>query len=153
MGQLVDEDERRAAREGGVEIELAEHRAAVLDRARRQPLEPREERLRLGPAVGLDPADHHVDTRRVLGSRGLEHRISLPDAGGGAEEHLELSARLTRLFLSDVRQQGVGVRARIHAGVRHACSLADGDPRVSRGPDAPDCPRLGPSAPRVFAAR
>ena len=104
VGQLVDEDERGAAREGGVEIELAEHRAAVLDRARRQPLEPGQERLRLGPAVGLDPADHHVDTRRVLGSRGLEHRISLPDAGGGAEEHLELSARLTRLFLSDVRQ-------------------------------------------------
>jgi hypothetical protein len=104
MGQLVDEDERRLPGEASVEIELVERRAAVLDGARRQPLEPREERFRLGPSVGLDPPDHHVDTRRVLGSRGLEHRIGLPDAGGRAEEHFELSACLARLFLSNVRQ-------------------------------------------------
>ena len=62
--QLVEQQQRRAARERRVEVELREPHAAVLDLARRQPLEALGERRRLRAAVRLDPADHDVDARR-----------------------------------------------------------------------------------------
>ncbi len=40
VGQLVDQEHRRLAGEGGVEVELAQRDAAVLDAARRQDLQP-----------------------------------------------------------------------------------------------------------------
>ena len=149
VGQLVDEDEGRAAGEGRVEVELAERGAAVLDRARRQPLEPGEERLRLGPAVRLDPADDHVDARGLLSARGLQHGVGLADAGGRSEEDLELPATLARLLLPDPGQE----RVRIGAVVVHACSLADEVSCGSRVVGAAGGPLLSPSAPRAFPVR
>ena len=74
-----------------------------------------EERLGLDAAVGLDPADDHVHALRPLLAGGLEHRVGLADAGGGAEEDLELAACLAGFRLLDTGQQLVGIRATLGA--------------------------------------
>src|SRR2546429_7427708 len=48
--ELVDEQDLRLARERGVEVEVAQHGAAVSDVPGRQPLESLEQRLGLGAA-------------------------------------------------------------------------------------------------------
>ncbi len=116
--ELVEQQHAGLARERLVDVELQEPHAAVLDLARRQPLEALGERRRLGPPVRLDPADHHVDTRGALGARRLEHGVGLADAGGGAEEDLEASALRVGLVAPDALQQGVGVRPLVaHLGL------------------------------------
>ena len=60
VGQLVEQQQLRLAGEGGVEVELVEGDAAVLDLARRQALQPFGQGRGLRPAVGLHPADHDV---------------------------------------------------------------------------------------------
>ena len=109
VGQLVDEQQRRVSREGGVEVELLERGAAVLDPAARQDLEAVEQRLGFGALVRLDHARHDVDAGGALRARGLQHRVRLAHAGGGAEEDLQLAARPPRLLLADVRQKGIGI--------------------------------------------
>ena len=69
VGELVDEDELRAAGEDGVEVHLLEHPALVVDPAARDHLEAADQRLGLGAAVGLDDADHDVDAVVPLGLR------------------------------------------------------------------------------------
>jgi len=100
-----------AWREGAVEIELAQAGSAVLHAPRRQELEPREQRVGFRPLVGLDVADDHVDAVGTLFPRGLEHGVRLSDAGGGAEEHLQLAPAPTRLFLLDAGQERFRVGA------------------------------------------
>ena len=110
VGQLVDQNQGRATGEGGVEIELAQAGAAVLDGPRRQSFEAREECLRLRPAVRLDPTNHHVDAGRGAGVGGFQHGVRLSDAGGGAKENLQLAARLALLVGPDALQQLIGIR-------------------------------------------
>src|SRR5207237_1117692 len=86
--QLVDEDERGTAGERGVEIELAQRGAAIVDHPRREELESFEQRVGLGPPVRLDISDEHVDSVGLLLAHGLEHRVRFTDPGGGAEEFL-----------------------------------------------------------------
>ena len=50
-----------------VEVHLLEHAALVVDLAARDDLEPGEQRLGLGAAVGLDHADHDVDALAPCG--------------------------------------------------------------------------------------
>ena len=61
VGEFVDQRHPRPAREQGVEVELLERRGPCSRAPARQDLEPFEQRLGLGAAVGLDDADHHVD--------------------------------------------------------------------------------------------
>jgi hypothetical protein len=68
------------AGERGVEIELLEAHAAVVDHAAGQHLEPLEQLLGLRPAVGFHHADHHVEPLCPLGARGFQHGEGLPDA-------------------------------------------------------------------------
>jgi len=107
--QLVDEDERGVARERGVEFELAQRRAAIVDRHRVEGLEAREQRVGLGPAVSLDIPDDRVDPVGLLLSHGFEHRVRLADPGGGAEEYLQLSSTLTCFLRLDASQERFGV--------------------------------------------
>ena len=74
-------------------------------------LEPREQRLGLGAAVGLDAADDHVDALSAGAARGLEHGVGLADAGGGAEEDLQPAARRAAFALLGEHplEQAVGV--------------------------------------------
>ena len=111
MRQLVQQDQLWPPNERRVDIELAQQRAAVLDLARRQALQAVEQRLGLGAAVRLNPADHHVDALGAALLRLLQHRIRLADAGGHAEEHLQHAARLACLGSLDALQQLVGIGA------------------------------------------
>ena len=109
VGQLVEQQQLRPARQRGVEIELAQRGAPILEFPRREPFESFRERRRVGPAVSLHPADHDVAAFLELDPRGLEHRVGLPDARRCTEEDLQASA--LRLARGQAPQQGVGVGA------------------------------------------
>src|SRR6185436_7559361 len=83
---------RRSPGPDGIEVHLLEHLAVVVHTTAGDHFEPLEERARLGPAMGLDDAHHHVDavTREQL--RRLQHGVGLPDARRGSHEHLEARA-------------------------------------------------------------
>ena len=114
--QLVDEQEGGMPRQGGIEIELLEGGASVLDAAAREDLEAFEQRFGLGAAVRLDHAGDNVEAGRALSPRPLEHRVRFAHAGGGAEEDLQLAAAPPHLLFSDADEQLVG----IGASLRHA---------------------------------
>ena len=61
----------------------------VLDPLARNDFEALQQRLGLGPPVGLDHADDDIGAGLQLGVRALQHLIGLADAGGGADEDLE----------------------------------------------------------------
>ena len=78
-----------------------------------------QQRLGFGPAVGLDHADHDIGARLHPGMRALQHLVGLADAGGGADEDLELAGAA---FLAPGRfQQGFrrGTLFGIAAGLDH----------------------------------
>jgi hypothetical protein len=136
VGELVDEGEFGPPGQQRVEVHLLQHRAVIGHRAARNRLEASEQRLGLGPAVGLDHADHDVGAGLAPGAPDGEHLVGLADAGGGPEEDLEPAARPglpARRF-----EQGVGRgTVRIAAGSGHApSSTADfsgGQGRPGRG--------------------
>ena len=100
--ELVDEQQRGLARERGVEVELLERAAAVLDALARQDLEAVEQRGGLGAAVRLDDADDDIAALRAQALRLGQHRVGLADAGRRAEEDLEPAA-LARARSSSMR--------------------------------------------------
>ena len=91
--QFIDEDEPRLPSQRRIEIEFAEHDAAVGDLFMRKLFETLEQRFRVVPAVRLDVPDHHVDPIGTRSLRGFEHRVGFADARRVAEENLELAAR------------------------------------------------------------
>ena len=111
VGQFVDEENARPADEGGFEIELSQLGVAVLDEARGKDLQAAQKGLGLAPAVGFDDADEHVDALGFARLGGLEHGIGLADAGGGAEEDLQLAAAEASFLLLRLLEQFVGVGA------------------------------------------
>ena len=94
VGELVDQADRRPARQDGVEVHLAERDAAVLDDAGRDDLEVADLLLGLGAAVGLDEADDDVHALGLEPMPLAEHRVGLADAGRRAEVDLEPAPRL-----------------------------------------------------------
>ena len=44
--------------------------------------------------MGLDHADHDIDAGLQLGMGALQHLVGLADAGGGADEDLELAGAI-----------------------------------------------------------
>ena len=56
---------------------------------------------RLGPAMGLDNAEDHIDTLALEAVSFLQHFIGLADAGGKAQVHLEPAT----LLLVNQRQE------------------------------------------------
>ena len=104
MRELVDEQNRRSARERGVEIELAAYDPAILDRKRRDRLQTFHQLLGLDAAVRLDVTDHDLDTGGLHRARSREHRVGLADSRGRAEEDSKLAAPRARLLGSDARE-------------------------------------------------
>ncbi len=109
VGELVHQQHPRLARKRGVEVELAQRRAAVAHFEVGQPLQPLQQRLGVGAPVRLDVADHHVDALRLQRVRLLQHRVGLADAGGGAEEDLQPAAPGLRLLALHPREQRVRI--------------------------------------------
>ena len=129
--QLVDEDDGRATGEGGVEVQLPQCGAAILDRPGRQNFETLEQRFRLGASVRLHDADEQVQARRPLLTRRLQHRVRLAHAGSGAEEHLQLATVLTGFFLLGPSQESFGITPAILHGRRDCTSAREAGGRTT----------------------
>jgi hypothetical protein len=134
--QLVHQDQRRPAGQGGVEVELLQGGAAILD------LPPRQERhhaaqgghaeqgLGFYPAVGLDKADQKVDALGTLLESRLKHGVGFANASGCTKEDFELAALAARLVGLHTGQQLVGIRTLFHtyalSAPRRACPALAG---------------------------
>ena len=98
MRQLVDEHERRAALQDGIEVHLLERVVAIVDTATRHNFQAGNQRLGLGALMGLDDTDDDIGAFGARGLRRGQHLVRLADAGRGAEEDLQppllLSLRL-----------------------------------------------------------
>ncbi len=114
MREFVDEDQLRLAGERGVEIELAELAAAILDLRERQHVEAFEQRRGFTAAMRFGNADHHVRAFVVTAARGLQHCIGFADARRRAEKNLQ-PASLTFFFVAlQLVEQLIGIGA-VHA--------------------------------------
>ena len=109
VGQLVDQDQGRTARERAVQVEFAQGRPPIVDDTRGEHLEPLQKRLGLRTPVGLDVADDHIHASVARLAGGLEHGVRLADARRGAEKHLQLAAALSRFLFLDAGGEGVRV--------------------------------------------
>ena len=89
MGEFIDQRKPRMPRDQRIEVHLLEHLVAIKDAFAGDDFEPLQQRVRLGPSVGLDHANHDVDTGFAPGVRALKHLVGLADAGRGADEDLQ----------------------------------------------------------------
>ena len=114
VSELVDDDQLGLARQRGVDVEFLDDAAAVVDDAARQDLEPSSSApVSARPWVSTRPTT--TSTPSSLSRRALEqHGVGLADAGRGAEEDLQLAARLPL----ERRQQRVRIRASIVGSAR-----------------------------------
>src|SRR5262245_55600005 len=101
MGQLVDQGDGRVTSEDGVEIHLFDDNAMVFDAPPPHLLQSLDKGRRLGTAVCLDKADHHVDSLCLQAVCLLQHLVGLADASGKAKVDLEPAA----LLLADQVQE------------------------------------------------
>jgi hypothetical protein len=150
-----------AARERGVEVELRSVVPRYSTSARRQALEPREQRRRL-PARASRPARSTTSRPRRRAARRLEHRVRLAHAGRRAEEDLRRPA-LRALSCALATRASAPDRARafaLHGGARQASRASAAVERqvqrstLTRG--SPRMPKLRPrraSRPGRTAAR
>ncbi len=99
MREFVDQNQLRLARERGVEIELAELAAAIVDMRERQHVEPVEQRGGFAAAMRFGDADQYVRTFVVTAACGLQHRVGLAHARRRAKENLQ-PATLTLFFVA-----------------------------------------------------
>ncbi|SVK53889.1 Uncharacterised protein [Acinetobacter baumannii] len=103
--QFVHQDQRRMARQRGVEVEFMHQSPAMLDALLRQQRQAVEQGGGLAAAVGFHHADQHVQplSAQTLGL--LQHGVGFAHAGAGAEEYLQPAAR----FFIGQRQQAIGI--------------------------------------------
>ncbi len=105
--QLVDEDQRRPARQDGVDIHLREFAALIGDAAPRDCLQAFEQCFGFLAAMGFDNANDDIDTHRPSAAGGLEHLVSLADAWRRTQEN----PKLAPFSPGGGRQQGVRRRS------------------------------------------
>jgi hypothetical protein len=96
VGQLVDQDDLRFAREDAVDIHLLKEDALVVDFLSRYFFELFGQLCGARAAVCLDDPDHDVLTSLAPADRLAEHVVGLADAGRVAEEEFEGAAGLLR---------------------------------------------------------
>ncbi len=107
--ELVDQDQRRTARQRRIEIEFGERAPWYVDLRARQDLEALQQRLGFLAAVGLEEADDDVLAFAAQRPRRGQHRVGLADAGRGAEIDAQAAALRARLLRLDLREQLVGI--------------------------------------------
>ena len=91
MRELVDEDDLRPAGNDRIEIHFRQRSALVFDLTTRNDFEALHQRFGFLAAVGLDHADDDIVAVFLAGAGGLQHRVGLADAGGGADEDPQLA--------------------------------------------------------------
>jgi len=101
--QLVDEHQRRMARQDSVDVHLGDDAALIFDILARHDLMPARQRFRFGPAMRLDHADHDVHACAFALHAVGEHLIGLADARCCSQEHLETATA----FLRCLTQEGL----------------------------------------------
>jgi hypothetical protein len=116
--QLVDQQQPRTARERGVEVQLHQRDAAMLEPLPRQRGQADQQGAGLVATVGLDQADDHVEALGLGPPGRLEHGVGLADPGRGAEEDLEVPARTLRARRHFQQRLGVGAGELIGAAHR-----------------------------------
>src|SRR6267143_1142971 len=92
MGQLVDQNDLRAAREDGVHVHLLKDRSFVFNSFARNRLDICEELLDAFAAVGLHDSNHHVFAAAFAPVRLAQHAEGLADTRSVAEKKLENAA-------------------------------------------------------------
>ena len=121
VGELIDQDELRTARDDGVQIHLVEGSAVIINVLARNDLKAVQQRLGFLAAMRFDDADDKVHPLFLLGMRGLQHFVGLTDPGRGADEDFQLAGtpflapgRFEQVFR---RRSLIGVTpAILHAG-------------------------------------
>ena len=94
VGELVDQDDGRPPAEGAVEVELGQRGAAILERLPRKDLQPGQERVGLGPPVGLDVARRpRRRRRRAARARPPASRTSFPTPAAAPKNTFSLPRR------------------------------------------------------------
>src|SRR5208282_6564597 len=96
--KLVDEDYRRSAPQGGVEIEFVSSNAAVTHFEERQLLQPLEQALGLDASMGFDVANDDIRATGACRPGRFQHRVGLAYPGRGAEEDAQPSAPRSRIL-------------------------------------------------------
>ena len=130
MGKLVDDGEFGMPGDHRIEVHLLEDLVPVFDALARHDLEPAQQRLGLGAAMGLHNADHDIDARLQLRMCALQHFVGLADAGGGADEYLQLAERA--VLPPGGLQQGLrrGTLFGITALIWHAANISAAEGRA-----------------------
>jgi len=111
MGQLIEQQQRGAALQGGVEVEFLQRLAAIGHGDAGHGFQLAHGILRAGAAVGFDEPGHHIHPALALGMGGGEHLPGFADARRGTQKDFQMAAP----SLGHAGQEGVGVRA---GGVR-----------------------------------
>ena len=117
VGEFVDQGQGRTARQHRIQIHLGEAPAAMGQDPARDHLQPAQQRLGLGPAMGLDHRHRDIGPFSTAALRLFQHRIGLTHAGGGAQEDLEPAAALA-LRILDQRLRGGSVGVSGHRALR-----------------------------------
>lgn len=91
VGEFVDDDEPRFARQGRVDVKLLDNTASIGDLSPLEDFESFGQRLGFLAAMRLDKADDDVLTFGLGRPGAREHRIGLAHAGRGAEENAQRS--------------------------------------------------------------
>ena len=130
MRQFIDEDQRGAACQRGIEVKFAEGGATILNGTPWQDVEPFQQGFGLCPAMRIHPAHHDVDTLITPLVGRFEHGVRLAYTSRGAKEDLEFTAGLLGLFCLYTGEEGIGIRSlivhrRVHLTVRFHGALPE----------------------------
>src|SRR3974390_2282694 len=91
MGELVDQDDLRMARDYRIEVHLLQQLPLVFDILARDDFEAFEQRLGFAAAVRLDDADDDIVAVLLAPVGLLQHLVGLADARSGADEDAKLA--------------------------------------------------------------
>ena len=130
MGVFVDQQQRRSARQRGVEVELHQRAAPMLHRRTGQDFQTVKQRLGLASAVGLHEADDDVLALGVAAGGCGQHLVGLAYARGHAEVDPQPPAALA-LGVGQAGRRGPGERDRLEAAWSRRGSLAGFRTRAS----------------------
>ena len=109
MRQLIHQDQAGLALQDGVNIHLAQLDIVIGELAGRDKFQPVDERLGLGPFMGLDVTHHHIHALPFALVSGFQHGVGLANPGGIAQENLQVAAFLLLLFGLDLGKQFIGI--------------------------------------------
>ncbi len=94
VGQLVHQNQFRAARQQGVKVHVFEPRSPVVHDLPRQNFHPLQQELSFDAAMRIDVAHDHVHAFAAALAARFQHRVGLPNTCDHAKEDLEFAALL-----------------------------------------------------------